>query len=96
MSIAIVCMINNTALSGTSHKQENITEIFKPNDTTNAQCAGSVAHHKSIVFFKSIFFINIYLIFNFYLKDGPFVISKSIQGFVLSSYFYGYILTQVI
>ena len=30
-----------------------------------------------------------------YFKDGPFAWSKSTQGFILSSYFYGYIITQV-
>ena len=29
------------------------------------------------------------------MKDGPFVWPKSIQGMVLSAYFYGYILTQI-
>ena len=28
--------------------------------------------------------------------DGPFAWSKAVQGFILSSYFYGYILTQVL
>ena len=32
---------------------------------------------------------------NLKFKDGPFIWNKGIQGFMLASYFYGYIFTQV-
>jgi hypothetical protein len=81
MSIAIVCMVNNTALSELSHSssnssENNATSILTGNQTnavSNDQCP--TLKHSSI--------------------DGPFLYDKSTQGLILSSYFYGYTVTQV-
>jgi hypothetical protein len=81
VSIAIVCMVNNTALGLQSHSTEHIGKnqsIFSitksPIEIEANQCPGSV-HHKAI--------------------DGPFLYDKATQGLILSAYFWGYTATQV-
>ncbi len=84
MGIAIVCMVNNTALKHVdqnktnNHANLNETNYFYLNESNSVgdqQCSikQSQANH----------------------LDGPYLWDKSIQGFILASYFYGYILTQV-
>ncbi|RNA04067.1 inorganic phosphate cotransporter isoform X3 [Brachionus plicatilis] len=73
MSIAIVCMVNNTALGILSY--QNSTELSDAPVLVPDECSSTISHHKPI--------------------DGPFTWPKNIQGVILSSYFYGYILTQL-
>jgi hypothetical protein len=74
MSIAIVCMVNQTALDKSSLMNAAHFNETYPTDAVKcmAKHSSTSRHH-----------------------DGPFVWSKSIQGFILSAYFYGYIFTQV-
>lgn len=84
LGIAIVCMVNHTALS--VNKERAIfnstletttlkTPLFS-NESDTVQCLfqGSSEGAK---------------------MEGEFVWSKSVQGFVLASYFYGYLITQI-
>lgn len=41
------------------------------------------------------FYFRLNFLNNHNKKDGSFIWSKSVQGFILASYFWGYILTQV-
>ncbi|CAF0884906.1 unnamed protein product [Brachionus calyciflorus] len=83
MSIAIVCMINNTALKMSHSENHALTQkindnftILKNKSESSLQCPASLSHSKT-------------------KYDGPFVWEKSTQGLVLSAYFYGYIITQI-
>ncbi|XP_049873005.1 putative inorganic phosphate cotransporter isoform X2 [Pectinophora gossypiella] len=64
MSVAIVAMVNHTALP------VNPEEV----DTECGPGQANVTH---------------------ILQDGPFVWSSSLQGYILSSFFYGYVVTQI-
>ena len=85
MGIAIVCMINNTALKEMSSHDTFTNDTFnsisimpnKPSNTTSYDTECQIIKSSNKKF------------------DGPFVWTKKVQGFVLSAYFYGYILTQV-
>ena len=79
MSMAIVCMVNNTALrelTGTptefqiDNSKDSMTECLFDKTNTNL----TVKHIE---------------------KDGPFIWNKSSQGFLLSAYFYGFLMTTV-
>lgn len=88
LGIAIVCMVNGTAIN--SHKSEDkynetnfefnntnsstITNMFSKTSDSSS-CAVMTKHSSHL--------------------DGPYLWSKSIQGLTLSSYFYGYLITQV-
>ena len=85
MGIAIVCMVNNTALKHVDQNKTNeyasinYTSFLNGNETNSGtedqQCSIKQSHVNHL--------------------DGPYIWDKSIQGFILASYFYGYILTQV-
>lgn len=73
MGIAIVCMVNSTA----------VQELY--NDTSGG---GSIyANDSSCLFHPGAR--------NSTKGEGTYVWSKPVQGFILSSYFFGYILTQI-
>lgn len=87
MSVAIVCMVNNTALKETS-KLLNETikavpfEVTKANSlnlSSNAaledKCGASTSGKSGI--------------------DGEFIWNKKVQGMILSSYFFGYLITEI-
>jgi hypothetical protein len=85
MGIAIVCMVNNTALKHVDQNKTNDyvgindTSFYYSNNESNSredqQCSIKQSQTNHL--------------------DGPYLWDKSIQGFILASYFYGYILTQV-
>lgn len=72
MGMAIVCMINNTALDLDIKNDHSYTAPII-NDSCLFQPSNSTKHY-----------------------DGPFEWSKKTQGLILSSYFYGYLIVQVI
>ena len=51
MSIAIVCMVNNTALSQLNSISHNssIASLYSRNDSSEETCSGAISHHKIIV-----------------------------------------------
>lgn len=77
ISIGIVCMVNNTAISSSSSSSLLTSVSINNSKTVDPHCPAastSKEHH----------------------SDGPFIWDKSIQGLILSSYFYGYFLTQIL
>ncbi|XP_058804926.1 sialin isoform X2 [Phymastichus coffea] len=86
LSIAIVAMVNHTAVAmqanTTARVQHNVT-LF-PNGTTMATMMTSSMEKEC----------NATLERN-YDQDGPFVWTKDIEGFILSSYFIGYIVSLI-
>ncbi|CAF0884868.1 unnamed protein product [Brachionus calyciflorus] len=74
MGIAIVCMVNNTALREAS-VSDNHSKIVVNTSVLDSKCKISSSHSSGL--------------------NGNFVWDKSIQGFILASYFYGYIITQI-
>ncbi len=91
MSVAIVCMINNTRLEEIHH--ENKILALKNNPFTSDT-------HSNNHLRKNPFKISkekcAYEKSNKTKIDGPFVWEKSIQGLILSSFFYGYLFTQIV
>lgn len=84
MSVAIVCMINNTALKEMTMESQKLL-----NDSTDLVSRSNL--NQTIDVSKCLFQE---------LKagkkfDGDFAWSKKLQGLVLSAYFYGYLTTQV-
>lgn len=84
MSVAIVCMINNTRLEEISSTDKSSIKMFnqfaQSNNTSELnqkQCAFAKQEKQD-------------------RKDGPFDFDKPTQGLILSSFFYGYLLTQMI
>jgi ACS family sodium-dependent inorganic phosphate cotransporter len=81
-SIAIICMVNNTALAEIQKSQTQVTNASFLSNVANVTVASTVdqcpglEHHDS--------------------TDGPFAYDKPTQGLILSSYFFGYTSTQVI
>lgn len=96
LGIAIVCMVNHTALNNLKSNQifsESITlnnnsliELTTVNTNTDGNGSFSDNVDEVICLFKED---------NSQNKEGEFAWSKEVQGFVLASYFYGYIITQV-
>jgi MFS family permease len=80
MGIAIVCMVNQTALN---LQKPATTTIFLNNTNHTAapvdQCTvvNQASHSNATT------------------EDGPFVWDKPTQGLILSAYYYGYIITQI-
>jgi ACS family sodium-dependent inorganic phosphate cotransporter-like MFS transporter 5 len=99
MSVAIVCMINNTRLEEISHLTEFSNSTFVKNyDKEISQVKNESfflvneevkKRDEKCSFTKNNNKTNTRL-------DGPFAWDKQIQGLVLSSFFYGYLLTQII
>ncbi|KAK3095452.1 hypothetical protein FSP39_014818 [Pinctada imbricata] len=74
MSVAIVCMVNSTAIQS---KSTNSTA----KSTGNAECGLIPADANATV--SQAF------------EDGEFVWDKTIQGLILGSFFWGYLVTQI-
>ena len=81
MSVAIVCMINNTRLEENNQKTPTL-EVSKP-----SQANTTLIDQQKCAFDK---------LEGNLPKDGPFDFDKPTQGLILSSFFYGYLLTQII
>ena len=80
LGIAIVCMVNNTAIKSFTNSNEqsfNLDTNDSYNHLENDQLCKEYHSTKSNSF------------------EGEFIWSKSLQGFLLGSYFWGYIITQV-
>lgn len=95
MSVAIVCMINNTALS----LQNNNTEL------TNEKLIGKVLNENSSEIRMMYSDPEVLSVEDKCvaenkdkkpMKDGPFAWSKDMQGLILATYFIGYLITEVI
>lgn len=96
LSIAIVCMVNQTALDELKRNETGgqFQDIKMLNDshavnmnmsylnTTRAPLPGDQCPSEISTKKKKRF-------------DGPFVWDKSVQGYIMSAYFYGYIFTQL-
>lgn len=79
MSVAIVCMVNQTALrSKESNSSTNVTD----QQYSSSHC-GLIETSVSNSTNRESF------------RDGEFVWSKSVQGVILGSFFWGYLLTQI-
>ncbi|XP_055959203.1 sialin [Patella vulgata] len=75
MSVAIVCMVNHTAVG----LMDVNTTADEPNNKDSSTCDGQLTPENSTTD----------------TEDGPFAWSKEEQGFILSGYFWGYIVTQI-
>lgn len=71
LSVGIVCMINNTWLSGTSPQQNTSNQI----NENIENCLFDIKKESE--------------------SDGPFRWSTDIQGLVLASFFWGYLITEI-
>jgi len=81
MSVAIVCMVNQTAISQLeSLRRMNATNFGETNGYTNGHA--NLSDVPEVVADKSD-------------MDGPFVWDKDIQGHILGSFFYGYLVSQI-
>jgi ACS family sodium-dependent inorganic phosphate cotransporter-like MFS transporter 5 len=87
MSVAIVCMINNTALKE-MNDAANALKATNLVTSTASSFNNSIAEETSQCLFQEVKGAKTF--------NGEFAWNKKIQGLVLSSYFYGYITTQVI
>lgn len=85
LGIAIVCMVNHTAVNNMFDlepvKESESIELFFNENSVNESQPDAV----TCLFQES----------SGQKMEGEFVWSKSLQGFILASYFYGYIITQV-
>jgi hypothetical protein len=75
ISVAIVCMVNHTALNEQNNNSQIDTHFTESQD--NMKCSFKLNSTES------------------HDHDGEFLWSKTIQQVILSSYFYGYIVSQV-
>jgi hypothetical protein len=87
MSVAIVCMINNTALREIN-EAANALKVSNQLTSTASSLNSSIAEETSKCLFQELKGAKTF--------NGEFAWNKKIQGLILSSYFYGYITTQVI
>lgn len=83
MSVAIVCMVNQTAVADMGRRQttgavDNSSVIAAEAADGNPQCSKSSGRSNDSA-----------------LNDGPFVWEKSIQGHILGAFFYGYTVSQI-
>lgn len=78
MGIAIVCMVNNTALELSNSKVESIDKSVNSEDIT---CALKPTKKDNNIT---------------HFENGEFEWNKKQQGFILSVFFYGYIMTQIL
>lgn len=84
MSVAIVCMVNQTAVGELSRQtsggdSNSSTDDVMQRTPSNPQCTRTVTGKNETA----------------PLLDGPFVWEKSIQGHILGSFFYGYMISQI-
>ncbi|KAL5022181.1 hypothetical protein ScPMuIL_001336 [Solemya velum] len=90
MSVAMVCMVNQTALEELKQQAKttvNDTVSFNSTFTTNTTGSeGIIAVDSGCVLQRDG---------NGTASSGEFVWEKSTQGYILSSFFYGYIITQL-
>ena len=81
LGMAIVCMVNNTALvpviKDVINSSHYLPNTSAPYSDLNLECPANKESKNQIK------------------VEGTFIWSKSTQGFILASYFYGYIITQV-
>ena len=84
ISVGIVCMINNTRL------EELALSSPGPHSNQTNKHVGLLANSSQVQ--EQCAFQKVEKSSR---RDGPFAWNKSIQGLVLSSFFYGYLLTQV-
>ncbi len=80
LSVAIVAMVNHTALAAVDH-QNNDTNHVVTDNVTNSEDVCFDPNAKSDQGGQS--------------EDGPFLWTEPEQGLVLGSYFWGYLLTQI-
>lgn len=81
LGIAIVCMVNHTALSHDAEMHNNLSLVpIGLNESAPAVKEVNCLFHEAADSAK---------------MEGEFTWSKGTQGFVLASYFYGYLITQV-
>lgn len=83
MSVAIVCMVNQTAVSELGRQSSGGDSNSSSNDVmqrtpSNPQCIRAVKGKNETA-----------------SLDGPFVWEKGIQGHILGSFFYGYMVSQI-
>lgn len=90
LGIAIVCMVNNTALNELKTNSLISSSLLLSNENSLEQLNfynnQTPKQEEVMCLFKES---------SDHKMEGEFVWSKSVQGFVLASYFYGYIITQV-
>lgn len=75
--MAIVCMVNNTALDLNKNKGNSTLSHFQTSPIENKTCLLQPTSSTK-------------------QNDGPFEWNKKDQGLILSSYFYGYLIIQVL
>lgn len=81
LGIAIVCMVNNTAIHNNIATVDNASDQFEINSTSIGQSSGVMCLFQEAEDSQKM--------------EGEFMWSKKTQGFVLASYFYGYLITQI-
>lgn len=84
MSVAIVCMVNNTEIKRQIAVSRGIDLSFNSLEANSSIALVTEAHQ---CMFKEQA--------NQKAFDGPYAWNKKIQGLILSAYFYGYITTQI-
>lgn len=88
MSLAIVCMVNSTALLEIENITATSSEMsYRSNQTTTTKVIRWL--------FLSLKKFQNQIMILAVIQDGKFIWSKADQGLILSAYFYGYLLTQV-
>lgn len=93
LGIGIVCMVNNTALSLLKQSNDSLTSYKNASFSNNESLFLNNSKYNASNGVETCLFTSQEGGKNG--LDGPFVWSKSIQGFMLASYFYGYIITQI-
>lgn len=83
MSVAIVCMVNQTAVGELNRQpsdgdSNSSTDYVTQRTPSNPQCIRTVTGTNETT-----------------SLDGPFVWEKSLQGHILGSFFYGYMVSQI-
>lgn len=81
MSVAIVCMVNNTAI--------DYNLFLKESEANKSSLTEFNTYHHKIEECQADNSSKIE-------RDGPFEWDKRVQGMILSAYFFGYSLTQVL
>ncbi|XP_076044239.1 sialin-like [Oratosquilla oratoria] len=87
LSVAIIAMVNHTAVAELSYGDRETTQVvLNPDNTTSSISSPSskatVMHCGAELKEED-------------LMDGPFVWDETMQGLVLAAYFYGYIVSQI-
>jgi hypothetical protein len=84
MSVAIVCMVNNTAVKA---QQQSAALNYTERSLYGNSSVTENAQHLDSCMFKEAAKGKAF--------DGEFIWTKPVQGLILSAYFYGYVTTQV-